>query len=257
MARPKSPNPETRTRILAAACDEFGAHGFDATTVDRIARRARVNKAMIYYHFSNKRALYTCIIQNVFAPITAGVRATISEGASPGQNLERVIETLVRSVDGSTYFLPIFLREVADGGAHLGPEELTLLAGIFAAVSGVVSEGAKQGVFRTVHPALAHFTIIGPLVMFRASAPMRARIKTMRQVHIPDADSDTLVRHLQMVAQGMLAPTDAPQRVGEREEGRGKREGGGQRAEREGQRAEGKEQRAERNKPGTRSRGQR
>ena len=43
--------PDTRARILAAACVEFGAHGFAATTVDRIARRARVNKAMIYYHF--------------------------------------------------------------------------------------------------------------------------------------------------------------------------------------------------------------
>ena len=223
MARPRSANPDTRTRILAAACDEFGAHGFDATTVDRIARRARVNKAMIYYHFSNKRALYTCIIQDVFAPITAGVRAAVSEDASPDRKLERLIEALVRSIDGSTYFLPIFLREVADGGAHLGPGELALLAGIFAAVSGVVSDGAKQGVFRTVHPALAHFTIIGPLVMFRASAPGRARISSMRQVHIPDADSDMLVRHLQMVARGMLALTGAPPQVGKREEGRGKR----------------------------------
>ena len=33
-----------------------------------------------------------------------------------------------------THFLPIFLREIADGGAHLGAEELALLAGIFAAV---------------------------------------------------------------------------------------------------------------------------
>jgi hypothetical protein len=51
MGRPKSPSPDTRTRILAAASAEFGVHGFAATTVDRIARRARVNKAMIYYHF--------------------------------------------------------------------------------------------------------------------------------------------------------------------------------------------------------------
>ena len=73
MARPKAPAPDTRKRILAAACDEFGAHGFAATTVDRIARRARVNKAMIYYHFPNKRALYTSIIRDVFAPITERV----------------------------------------------------------------------------------------------------------------------------------------------------------------------------------------
>ena len=44
--------------------------------------------------------------------------------------------------------------------------------------------------------------------MFRAAAPIRARIKAVRHVDIPEADSDTLVKHLQMVAQRMLAKVD-------------------------------------------------
>ena len=210
MGRPKSPSPDTRTRILAAASAEFGVHGFAATTVDRIARRARVNKAMIYYHFPNKRALYTCIIRDVFAPITERVRAAMGENAPPARKLDRVIDALVRSVDASTHFLPIFLREIADGGAHLGPEELGLIAGMFATVRGVIGEGAEQKLFQPVHPGLAHFTIIAPLLMFRAAAPIRARIKAVRHVDIPEADSDTLVKHLQMVAQRMLARDESP-----------------------------------------------
>jgi len=204
MARPRTRLPDTRHRILAAACDEFGARGFAATTVDRIADRARVNKAMIYYHFSHPRALYTCIIRDQFGAITSRLRHAIVEDGPPEKRLARLIDTLVRSVDESTYFLPIFLREIADGGANLGPEELALIAGIFATVSGVIAEGGKQNVFQPVHPALAHFTIIAPLIMFRATAPVRARIKSVRHVEIPEADSDTLVRHLQMVAQRML-----------------------------------------------------
>ena len=206
MARPKTVNPETRRRILAAAASEFGAHGFAATTVDRIARRARVNKAMIYYHFSSKRALYTCIIRDVFEPITERLRAATAEPAPPPERLATVIDTLVHSVDQSTHFLPLFLREIADGGEHLGPEELSLLASLFAIVSGVVVDGAKQHAFQAVHPALAHFTIVGPLVMFRASAPVRARLRSLKHIEVPDADSETVVRHLQMVAQRMLAP---------------------------------------------------
>ena len=208
MPRPKTSNPDTRKRILAAASTEFGAQGFAATTVDCIARRARVNKAMIYYHFPSKRALYTCIIRDVFAPITVGLRAAVAVDAPPEKKLHRLIETLVRSVDDSTYFLPIFLREIADGGAHLGPDELALIAGIFATVSGVVAEGGKQKVFQQVHPALAHFTLVAPLIMFRATAPVRARIRSARHIDIPDADTDTLVRHLQMVAHRMLALPD-------------------------------------------------
>jgi AcrR family transcriptional regulator len=218
MARPKSVNPDTRRRIMAAAAGEFGAHGFAATTVDRIARRARVNKAMIYYHFPDKRALYASIIRDAFAPIAERLRAATADPTPPPQRLARVIETLVRSVDESTHFLPLFLREIADGGEHLGPDELALVASLFAIVSGVVVDGAKQQVFQAVHPALAHFTIVGPLVMFRASAPVRARIRSMRHVEIPEADTDTLVRHLQMVARRMLAPEKRLDRAEGKEE---------------------------------------
>jgi AcrR family transcriptional regulator len=221
MARPKTSPSDSRSRILAAACEEFGAHGFTAATVDRIARRARVNKAMIYYHFPNKRALYACIIRDVFAPITERVRDAMHHDEAPAQKLDRLIDTFVRSIDESAHFLPIFLREIADGGANLGPEELGLIAGLFAAVRGVIGEGAAQNVFQPVHPALAHFTIIAPLVMFRAAAPVRARIKAVRHVDIPEADSDTLVEHLQMVAQRMLAFQPA---------GRERADGTGQRA---------------------------
>src|SRR5688572_12612579 len=104
MARRTARIPDTRKRILAAACDEFGAHGFAAATVDRIARRARVNKAMIYYHFPNKRALYTCIIRDVFAPITGRVRDAMDHDELPGRKLDRLIDALVRSIDQSTHF---------------------------------------------------------------------------------------------------------------------------------------------------------
>jgi AcrR family transcriptional regulator len=204
---PPSASPhDTRSRILAAARDEFGAHGFDATTIDRIARRARVNKAMIYYHFPGKRALYTSIIRDVFGPIAARLHEAASGDAPPDVRLDRLIEALVRSIDRSTHFLPIFLREIADGAAHLGGEELETITGIFATVRGVIADGARQNVFQPVHPALAHFTLIAPLVMFRASAPVRARIRELRHVDIPDADSDMVVQHLQMIARRMLAP---------------------------------------------------
>jgi AcrR family transcriptional regulator len=206
MSSRKPPLPGTRSRILTTAADEFGARGFAATTVDRIARRARVNKAMIYYHFPNKRALYTAIVREHFAPIVQKLTAIAREPAPPDQQLDRLIETLVEGIDGSKPFLSIFLREIADGAVHLGPDDLALLAGLFGAVRGVIAEGARQNVFQPVHPGLAHFTIIAPAIMFRATAPVRSRIETMSGVVIPDADRHTVVKHLQMVARRMLAP---------------------------------------------------
>jgi TetR/AcrR family transcriptional regulator len=52
----------TRDRILAAALAEFSAHGFAGARVARIARRARVNKRMLYHYFGNKASLFREIL---------------------------------------------------------------------------------------------------------------------------------------------------------------------------------------------------
>ena len=211
--RHPSPAPGTRSRILTTAADEFGARGFAATTVDRIARRARVNKAMIYYHFPSKRALYTAIVRELYSALHERLRAIAARPMTPPQKLDALIEAFVGSVDGSRHFLPFFLREIADGAVHLGAEELGLIGGIFAIVRGVIAEGTKQKLFQPVNPALAHFTIIGPLIMFRATAPVRERIKLTQRIDIPDVESAALIEHLQMVARRMLAPANTEART--------------------------------------------
>src|SRR5437867_11889395 len=52
----------TRERILAAALKEFSAKGFAGARVDRIARRARINKRMLYHYFGNKEHLFREIL---------------------------------------------------------------------------------------------------------------------------------------------------------------------------------------------------
>ena len=205
-SRGRPPAPDTRSRILSASAEEFGARGFAATTVDRIARRARVNKAMIYYHFPNKRALYTTIVREHFTPIIEKLTAITAPPVRPDQQIDGLIKTLVEAIDASKPFLPIFLREIADGAVHLGSDELALLAGVFGTVRSVIAEGTRQKVFQPIHPGLAHFTIIAPVIMFRATAPLRARIEATRGVVIPDADPSAVVRHMQMVARRMLTP---------------------------------------------------
>src|SRR5258708_7385593 len=57
----------TREKILAAALAEFSAKGFAGARVDAIARRARVNKRMLYYCFGAKQELYREIVRRKLA----------------------------------------------------------------------------------------------------------------------------------------------------------------------------------------------
>lgn len=53
-----------KERILKAASQLFAERGFDGASVDEIARRAAVNKALIYYYFESKGAILDHLIES-------------------------------------------------------------------------------------------------------------------------------------------------------------------------------------------------
>ncbi|HLX75931.1 MAG TPA: helix-turn-helix domain-containing protein, partial [Terriglobales bacterium] len=52
---------QTRAAILKAAMAEFAQEGVAGARTDAIARAARVNKALLYYYFKDKEALYGAV----------------------------------------------------------------------------------------------------------------------------------------------------------------------------------------------------
>ena len=53
-----------RSRILAAALKEFGAHGFHGARIEAIARRARVPRGLIAYYFSTREGRFQALARN-------------------------------------------------------------------------------------------------------------------------------------------------------------------------------------------------
>jgi AcrR family transcriptional regulator len=74
-------DPErTRAAILAAATAEFTAKGLGGARVDDIARRARVNKRMIYHYFGDKEGLYLAVLEATYTAIrTAEVGLNLAD----------------------------------------------------------------------------------------------------------------------------------------------------------------------------------
>ena len=91
MARPARVSPD---RILAAAAVEFAARGYAGARVDRIARRARVNKAMLYYHFHSKQGLYRALLRDTFGRAAERLQAIAASAAPPADQLDRVIAAI-------------------------------------------------------------------------------------------------------------------------------------------------------------------
>ena len=84
-------------RIVAAAREEFARRGFAGARVDQIARRAGVNKQLLFYYFHSKRGLFQAVLAQSAGELETALAelATKSGGAgSGGGPLERLRLTL-------------------------------------------------------------------------------------------------------------------------------------------------------------------
>jgi AcrR family transcriptional regulator len=169
--------PGSRERLLAAAATEFAARGFDGAKVDRIARRARVNKAMLYYHFHNKAALYREILGALFRRLAAEVAALRAQGGAPDEQIRGYIRTLASVIVAEPNFPAIWMREVAEGGRHLDAGIAAAIADVLKALGGMLDEGRRLGAFRPAHPLVTQMGIVAPLLFFAATAPARERLQ--------------------------------------------------------------------------------
>ena len=197
---------DSRSAIFAAAATAFSARGFDGVGVDDIARQAGVNKAMIYYHFADKLALYREVVGEMMGAVGARVTAVAEAHAAAPDKLDAFIAAFMEMADQRPWFPTMLLREIAEGAPHLDVDTLGRLRVIIAAFSRILAEGQASGAFRPVHPVLAYVSVVGPL-MFNAARervaaqPGRAHIPML--VDIPHSD---LLSHMQLAARRMLEP---------------------------------------------------
>lgn len=87
--------------IIDAARELFVELGFQATTLDKVAQRAKISKLSIYRHFENKEALFSAAIaagcHQLFAPqsLLEGVDGSIEDRLMAVGSL--LLRTLLRS----------------------------------------------------------------------------------------------------------------------------------------------------------------
>ena len=60
---------QTRAALVAAGRQLFGQRGFADTSVEEIARQARVTTGALYHHFPTKAALFEAVFEQFHAEI--------------------------------------------------------------------------------------------------------------------------------------------------------------------------------------------
>jgi len=193
--------------VFHAAATHFSSRGFDGVSMDDIARAAGVNKAMIYYHFADKLALYRAIVGDGLIKMSETVGAIASGPATPDAKLDEFIEVFVRMTETRPWMPAMMLREVAEGMPRLDPATMVHMRGIIQSFAAILEQGRQLGVFRQVHPILAYQSVVGPIVINAARERVAAQPERKNQDFpmLVAISREDVIAHNRQTARRMLA----------------------------------------------------
>lgn len=125
--------PERRASIINAAIVAFARDGYDATTMDGIAERARISKPVLYDHFASKQALFLGVLESIRDGLISEGRTIAHDGADLALRFRRSINTFFE-----------FVEKAPDAARVL----LTVPSGdpVSARISREVQAGASAGI---------------------------------------------------------------------------------------------------------------
>jgi len=179
----------TRKLILESAIREFARVGMQGARVDAVAKKAGVNKAMIYYIFGSKQELYLAALEALFEEKT--------RGADPPPQDAELIELLSNYFDAfaSNYdIVRMLLHDVAAGAEAL--RELKRrrpdLFEPFEMVSDLLASRIKKGEIRSIDSdkgvALLIFLLVS-IVAFQPHMDLMRDKGTSAYKSLSDLDS--------------------------------------------------------------------
>jgi TetR/AcrR family transcriptional regulator len=143
----------TAERILDAALDAFGSRGFEATSLDDLARDLGIRKQTILYWYPSKEALLAAVIEHTADEVTRRLERAVTSSEPGFGRIEAIVRAMSRLVARHPAMLG-FVREVS----RLGPPASTRLTGAIAPLvdraAGYLSAEMDAGRMRRHDPRL-------------------------------------------------------------------------------------------------------
>ena len=149
------------------AIDCFARYGYQATSVDRIAKAAGLTKGALYYHFKDKEDLLLEAVKNRIGQFERRVLGDLSptvDAAAALRNLTRVcLEHATKS--NHRRFIVTLMVEALETNARLSKQFRDMMSRFRAFLGSIIESGQQQGTFRDdINPASASAVFAGAVM---------------------------------------------------------------------------------------------
>ncbi len=147
-----------RVQLIGVGKKVFAERGYEATSVEVLAKRAKVSKPLIYEHFGGKEGLYAVIVDREIETVVARISEAIASG-TPRQRMEQAVAAFLRYVKDEPDGFAVLCHDspVAVSGGGMS----SLLATVAERVSDVFTQMFKGAGYSPKYAPIYAQALIG------------------------------------------------------------------------------------------------
>jgi TetR/AcrR family transcriptional regulator len=140
----------SKEKIINAAISEFASKGLDGARVDEIARRAGVNKMLLYQYVGSKDELFTAALESAYVKIRERQREFIAQKMDPEIGVLTLVRMLMSIWVEHQDYGKLLASENFHGGKHVIRSKLIgeMYQQLVDVLTDLLRRGVAEGVFR-------------------------------------------------------------------------------------------------------------
>jgi len=198
--------------IITHAKELFSQKGYAATSMDELAERCGLNKAMVFYYFKSKKGLYESVMREVLVEIQQTISEENKKHSTPREELEGFIRTYAKYANDHSYLPSLLLRELSDSGAVVPDMLFISMRQLFALFSDILERGERKGCFVKTVPMILYFMVLGTFNLMITTKNLRERAAKMDDIEVDTCASCDIEMIADEVVQKLfrMLTTEAP-----------------------------------------------
>jgi AcrR family transcriptional regulator len=154
---------QTRERILDAAADVFADKGYYGAAVDDIVRASDTSKGSFYFHFPNKRGIFTALLDHLTGRLFARVEAAVAGEPDPVRRLDAALMAAVSAFSQRKRLARLLLVEAAGLGHAMDEHLMAVHERFIALIARHLEEAASTSRIPPVDAQIAATIWMGAL----------------------------------------------------------------------------------------------
>jgi TetR/AcrR family transcriptional regulator len=194
-------------RLIRAAKKEFAEKGLMGARVDEIARRAKVNKQLIYYHFGDKEGLYLAALEHAYIDIRVRERRLNLSDLAPDEAMAKLVAFTFDYVRDNREFVLLLVNENVLKGKYLRRSTAARLekSPLVELVAKTLDRGIAGGLFKPKLDPIQLYISIAGMCFFYISNIHTLSVLFDRDLRSPEALEERRSHVISFVMGSILA----------------------------------------------------